>query len=120
MCCLYTEPVWKVARYTSAAPMYFTECDDYVDGGVLANNPSDYGLTAIQNFHRQKGCKLDIACVVSIGTGTFPAENLGSTNLTSVLDTITKKASNLLTLLTKAVSINNKHLGLVAILCSCL
>jgi len=47
--------VWKVARYTSAAPMFFRECDDYVDGGVLANNPCSYGLSAIQNFHRWVG-----------------------------------------------------------------
>lgn len=81
--------------------MYFSECDDYVDGGVLANNPSDYGLTAIQNFHRHKGCKLDIACVVSIGTGTFPAETLGSTDF--AIKAAKKRATNLLTLLTKAV-----------------
>ena len=43
-----TVPVWKVARYTSAAPVYFTECDNYVDGGVKANNPCDYALTMIQ------------------------------------------------------------------------
>lgn len=46
------ELVWKVARYTTAAPMFFTEFEDYVDGGVLANNPCSYGFSAIQNFHR--------------------------------------------------------------------
>jgi calcium-independent phospholipase A2 len=97
------ELVWKVARYTSAAPVYFTECDDYVDGGVLANNPSDYGLTAIQNFHRMKGCKLDIACVLSIGTGTFPAETLGNTNAGESILTLKKRAANLFTLLSKAL-----------------
>ena len=44
----YLDPVWKVARYTTAAPVYFTECDDYVDGGVLANNPCSDALTKIQ------------------------------------------------------------------------
>ena len=48
----FSAPVWKVARYTSAAPMFFTEFEDYVDGGVLANNPCSYGLSAIQNFYR--------------------------------------------------------------------
>ena len=46
------ELIWKVARYTSAAPMFFKEFEDYVDGGVLANNPCSYGFSAIQNFHR--------------------------------------------------------------------
>lgn len=59
------ELVWKVARYTTAAPMYFKECDDYVDGGVLANNPSETGLTKIQNFHHSIGSRLPIAIVVS-------------------------------------------------------
>ena len=32
-------PVWKVARCSSAAPMFFSEFENHVDGGVLANNP---------------------------------------------------------------------------------
>ena len=43
-----SELLWKVARYTSAAPVFFTECDGYVDGGVVANNPCNYGLTRIK------------------------------------------------------------------------
>ena len=46
------ELVWKVARYTSAAPLFFSEMDHYVDGAVLANNPCEYALTAINNFYR--------------------------------------------------------------------
>jgi calcium-independent phospholipase A2 len=45
-------PVWKVARYTSAAPLFFSELDHYVDGAVLANNPCDYALTAINNYFK--------------------------------------------------------------------
>ena len=44
------ELVWKVARYTSAAPVFFAESDNYVDGGVKANNPTTYGLAEIQDF----------------------------------------------------------------------
>ena len=43
-----SELVWRVACYTSAAPIYFTECDEYVDSGILANNPSCDALTKIQ------------------------------------------------------------------------
>ena len=43
-----TELIWKVGRYTSAAPVYITEMDNYVDGGVLANNPAMTGITHIQ------------------------------------------------------------------------
>lgn len=103
-----------MARYTSAAPLFFTEFEDYVDGGVLANNPCESGLTAIQNFYRQKGTKLDIALVVSVGTGIFPPEELGTTNAQEFLffgkhwfksgDNLRKRAKNLITLLTTAVS----------------
>ena len=48
------ELVWKVARYTSAAPVFFAECDNYVDGGVKANNPTTYGLAEIQDFLANK------------------------------------------------------------------
>ena len=58
--------------------MFFNECDNYVDGGVLANNPSDSGLNRIQSFYREQGSQLSIACVVSVGSGIYPAEALGS------------------------------------------
>ena len=48
------ELVWKVARYTSAAPLFFAECDSYVDGGVKANNPTHFALTEIQDYLSKK------------------------------------------------------------------
>ena len=67
-----------MARYASAHPMVFSEFENYVDGGVLANNPSEVGLTEIQDFHLQRGEKLPISLVVSVGTGVYPVEKLGS------------------------------------------
>ena len=102
-----TDPVWKVARYTSATPMFFSECDNYIDGGVICNNPTEYGLTAIQNFFRQQGKRLPIALVVSIGTGVYPAEELGSIDLFLGIGTITRfkqRTQNLISLLGNAVS----------------
>ena len=46
--------VWKVARYTSAVPVFFSACDNYVDGGVKANNPTTFGLAEIQEFLAKK------------------------------------------------------------------
>ena len=109
----HTAPVWKVARYTSAAPIFFTEFEGYVDGGVLANNPCDYGLTAIQNFHRERHVNLTISMVVSVGTGIYPPEELGRIDAQEFLyfgkhwfsfsDTIKSRTRNLLSLLTNAV-----------------
>ena len=67
----HTDLVWKVARYTSASPIFFGEFENYVDGGVLANNPCDSGMTAIQNFYRLQGEKLRIALVVSVGESRY-------------------------------------------------
>ena len=70
--------MWKVARYTSGGPIYFTPLDDYVDGGVLANNPSAGGLTRIQEYYFSKKQKLPISLVVSIGSGKLPENELGN------------------------------------------
>ena len=59
--------------------MYFTECDNYIDGGVLSNNPCDSGLTRLQDYYYQQShTRLPIACVVSVGSGVCPTETLGS------------------------------------------
>ena len=106
-------PVWKVARYTSAAPIFFTEFEGYVDGGVLANNPCDCGLTAIQNFHRERQVNLPISMVVSVGTGIYPPEELGRIDAQEFLffgkhwfnfsDNLKRRTQNLISLLTNAV-----------------
>ena len=106
--------VWKVARYTSAAPVYFTECDDYVDGGVLAQNPSSTVLTAIQDFYSSRGMRLPISTVLSIGSGKYPDDDLGSVDATealsfgshwlSVMSSLGDRITSLSTLLSNAVS----------------
>ncbi len=85
-----------------------------MDGGVLANNPCEYGLTAIQNYYRQKRQKLDLALVVSVGSGVYPSEELGKIDAQEFLffgkhwfnmkDSLKKRAKNLVTLLMTAVS----------------
>ena len=49
-CLQLVELVWKVARYTSAAPGFFAECENYVDGGVKANNPTAFAITELQDY----------------------------------------------------------------------
>lgn len=56
----HVRPLWEVARATSAAPTYFpafrsSASEVFVDGGVLANNPSLVGyLEVLINFSEWK------------------------------------------------------------------
>ena len=75
------ELVWKVGRYTSAAPFYFTEFENYIDGGMLANNPSEAALTVIQDFYHKRGEKIPIALLVSVGSGVNPGSPLGEIDI---------------------------------------
>lgn len=94
---LPAEYIWKVARYTSAAPMYFTESDNYVDGGVIANNPCIDGLNKIQSFYKEQGVHIPITCMVSLGSGISPSKE-------EPKFTMFRKAQNLISMLSSAVS----------------
>ena len=90
--------------------MYFKECDDYVDGGVKANNPCSYGLTRIQRYNRQKKEGTKISCLVSVGCGIFPPEPIGNTDIAAAirvtqLHKAPGRMMELLKLLTNAVSL---------------
>lgn len=61
------QKVWEAARATSAAPTYFSSFENYIDGGLSANNPT---LDLLTEFHKQnRHPKKSIGVVVSIGTG---------------------------------------------------
>ena len=81
---LHAELVWKVARYTSAAPFYFKSKDYYVDGGLLANNPSLHALTTIQTHLRSEGDSRGVSLVVSVGTGINPSHECHNLQITNV------------------------------------
>ena len=93
--------------------MLFGESDGYVDGGVLANNPSESGLTKIHSYYRSKGKKLPISLVVSVGCGKYPKKDLGSADVFSGAEAwldvrnVRDRTTNFMSLLTYAVS----HIG---------
>ena len=61
--------VWEAARASSAAPFYFPAFKDhFLDGGLLANNPT---LDAMTEMHKTVGKEEKIGIVVSLGTGIF-------------------------------------------------
>lgn len=65
------QKVVNVGLYTSAAPTYFPICDGYIDGGVVASNPSVCALA--QALHPLTGGqKLEDLRLLSISTGFNP------------------------------------------------
>lgn len=102
------ELVWKVARSTCAGPMLFSEFNNYVDGGVLCNNPTEHGVTTIQNYHWEKDEKLPISLVVSVGSGMYPEEKLGNLDVQDIslanLSHLKHRVINLVDLFMNAVS----------------
>ena len=64
---------WEVCRATSAAPFYFPPLEDrFVDGGVMANNPTLVAMTEIFEQAKREGKETKIGLVVSLGTGVIP------------------------------------------------
>ena len=61
--------VWKVARATSAAPLYFRaqeiKKEAFIDGGMGCNNPSEFIYSEIRAVHGKRPY-----LILSIGTGT--------------------------------------------------
>ncbi len=79
----------------------------------MANNPSEVGLTEIQNFYHKRGEKLPISLVVSVGSGKNPGAPLGEIDIKSnVLDP--KRYADLLSVLAAAVSDRRTTLGVMS------
>lgn len=67
----YDSLITEVLMKTSAAPTYFPVYKGYIDGGVVANNPSMCALSQALNKHTGKSNLEDIR-LVSFGTGYKP------------------------------------------------
>ncbi|KYO36334.1 85/calcium-independent phospholipase A2 [Alligator mississippiensis] len=79
--------VWRAARCSGAAPTYFRPIGRFLDGGLLANNPTldalteihEYNKSLIQKGQSQKVKKLGV--VVSLGTGKPPQVPVSSVDV---------------------------------------
>lgn len=74
--------LWKAARASGAAPSYFRAFGRFLDGGLIANNPTLDVLTEIHEYNtalRALGRHNEVTpptVVVSIGTGLIPLRQL--------------------------------------------
>ncbi|XP_047220922.1 85/88 kDa calcium-independent phospholipase A2 isoform X2 [Girardinichthys multiradiatus] len=79
--------VWRAARSSGAAPTYFRPMGRFLDGGLLANNPTLDAMTEIHQFNKSlkaEGHEVDIkklGVVVSLGTGKPPQEVVTSVDV---------------------------------------
>ncbi|KAM4750258.1 85/88 kDa calcium-independent phospholipase A2 isoform 2-T2 [Anableps anableps] len=79
--------VWRAARSSGAAPTYFRPMGRFLDGGLLANNPTLDAMTEIHQFNKSlkaEGRELNIkklGIVVSLGTGKPPQEVVTSVDV---------------------------------------
>uniref|UniRef100_A0A669CPB0 phospholipase A2 n=1 Tax=Oreochromis niloticus TaxID=8128 RepID=A0A669CPB0_ORENI len=68
--------VWRAARSSGAAPTYFRPMGRFLDGGLLANNPTLDAMTEVHQYNKAlKGREKDtkkLGIVVSLGTGKPP------------------------------------------------
>lgn len=79
--------LWKALRRSSAAPTYFSSVDNkYIDGGIMANNPTLDFLSEVQTWNTV--CKtlelpnqVEVGCLLSIGTGVIPSVNMDASQL---------------------------------------
>ncbi|KAJ1521550.1 hypothetical protein ONE63_003207 [Megalurothrips usitatus] len=74
--------LWEAARASGAAPTYFGAHGHFLDGGLIANNPSLDCITEIHEYNlalKAAGRTSEVApitALVSIGTGNIPMTEL--------------------------------------------
>uniref|UniRef100_A0A336LZK7 phospholipase A2 n=1 Tax=Culicoides sonorensis TaxID=179676 RepID=A0A336LZK7_CULSO len=74
--------LWRAARASGAAPSYFRAFGHFIDGGLIANNPTLDAITEIHEYNmaltsvgREKEV-VPISVVVSLGTGLIPVTEM--------------------------------------------
>ncbi|CAN9510610.1 unnamed protein product [Ophioblennius macclurei] len=79
--------VWRAARSSGAAPTYFRPMGRFLDGGLLANNPTLDAMSEIHQYNKAlkaEGLEQDIkklGVVVSLGTGKPPQVAVSSVDV---------------------------------------
>lgn len=74
--------LWHAARATGAAPSYFRAFGKFLDGGLIANNPTLDAITEIHEYNlalKASGREQEViplSLVVSLGTGLIPTSPL--------------------------------------------
>ncbi|XP_061536518.1 85/88 kDa calcium-independent phospholipase A2 isoform X1 [Phycodurus eques] len=79
--------VWRAARSSGAAPTYFRPMGRFLDGGLLANNPTLDAMSEVHQYYKvlkAEGHGVEIkklGLVVSLGTGKPPQVAVSSVDV---------------------------------------
>uniref|UniRef100_A0A8C5GSW9 phospholipase A2 n=1 Tax=Gouania willdenowi TaxID=441366 RepID=A0A8C5GSW9_GOUWI len=74
--------VWRAARSSGAAPTYFQPMGRFLDGGLLANNPTLDAMAEIHQYNKGRGKDTKkLGMVLSLGTGKPPQVEVSSVNV---------------------------------------
>ena len=76
--------VWEAARASSAAPTYFPPFGKFIDGGILANNPTVDCIGEVIDDLLAEGKEPRLGLVVSVGTCSSPRSKIGDINIHSI------------------------------------
>lgn len=80
--------MWRAARASGAAPTYFSAFGRFLDGGLIANNPTLDCITEIHEYNLAMKAMdpqyemAPITLVVSVGTGEIPVHELKEIDVT--------------------------------------
>lgn len=84
------QKIWQVGRASGAAPTYFKQFQQFLDGGLIANNPTMDALSEVHEYNlalRAVGRETEISAptvVVSLGTGLIPVTQMSEYAVESI------------------------------------
>ena len=74
--------VWEAVRASSSAPTYFPAFEDkFLDGGLMANNPTLDTMAEVLKDSKTAGQPLQLGMVVSLGTGVAAGQSLSDISI---------------------------------------
>ena len=118
--------IWEAARISSAAPTYLLPYQNFLDGGLMANNPTVDALVEMnEQSIMNKGHPLKISCVVSLGSGheapvdvdNIDVSGLSSYGIKGIANTVQSYKNFLAMVIAQVTQTEGQDLGRAKTIC---